>query len=84
MTPTPFEKVSNPVVLSQIGEATIELVKKSEECQIMVREWLDCTDPTEREMLKAVAKEAIKERRECNRQLQLIAELLEDYFNITA
>ncbi len=84
MTPTPFEKLSNQVVLSQIGEATVELVKKSEECKLMLEEWRNCQDPEEKEMLRGVAREALKERRECNRQLQLIGKLLEDYFNISA
>jgi len=84
MTLTPFEKRSTQAVLSRLGEATVELVTKSEECMLMLEDWRACKDPEEREMLRGVAREALKERRECNQQLQLIAKLLEEHFGISA
>ena len=78
------EAYGNSLVLGQVGEATLEIIKKGDECQLMVRQWLDTSDPEEREMLRPVASEAIKERRLGNKQLQQLADLLETQFGISA
>ena len=71
-------------ILSQIGEATVEIIQKQHECHLMVQDYRSCLDPEEREVLRPVAAEAMKERRLGNKQLQALADLLETQFGISA
>ena len=78
------EEAANQFILGQVGEATLELIEKSNECWLMLEDYRACKDPEEREVLRPVAAEAMKERRLGNKQLQALADLLETQFGISA
>ncbi len=78
------EGVTKQIVLGSVGEATQELIQKSNECGMMLQDYRNCLDPEEREILRPVAAEAMAERRECNKKLQALADLLETQFGISA
>lgn len=78
------EASAKQFIIGQVGETTLDIIEKAEECRLMVREYRDCLDPVEREVLRPVAVEAIKERRLGNEQLQALADLLETQFGISA
>ena len=85
---TPFEAhaeaVANQLIFGQVAAATLDIIENAEECRLMVREYRDCNDPVEREVLRPVAVEAINERRQGNKQLQALADLLETQFGVSA
>ena len=78
------EGVANQHIILQVGEATVDIVKKGEECMLMLQDYRACKDPEEREVLRPVALEALKERKLGNKQLQALADLLETQFGISA
>ena len=90
---TPFEihaaSAADQAIITAALGATHELIKKVEECKIQMdhyRELMALGEAAaeEREMLRPVTVEAMKERRECNEKLNQIADLLEKQFGISA
>ncbi len=71
-------------IISQVGEATVEIIQKQNESWLMLQDYRACKDPEEREVLRPVALEALKERKLGNQQLQALADLLETQFGISA
>ena len=85
---TPFEskhkKACEAATISAAYHDSDELARKITECDIMIAEYRATRCPDECEMLRGVAAEALKEKRECIGRLNDIVKLLETHYGISA
>ena len=85
---TPFEdknkKAFEAATVSECYHSASELSRKIDECDMMIEDYRAVRCPDEREMLRAVAAEALKEKRECIDRLDALAKLLENHYGISA
>lgn len=83
-----FETQTNQQIFNVALKACNELIERSREADIQIQYYRSLMGDeqalAEREMEREITAEAMKSKRECSKQLQVIANLFESQFGISA